>query len=150
MIAATAYMFEFPLKDVIVEHVIEVPFIQEPSYEGSSVKVSQNEFLGISDGTGIFYVRDGFHVKYSVEPGADPDRVRLYLENQVLVALLHQRKVINFHASSFIHERRGVMILGGTGAGKSSLTVSFARQGAGFLTDDFSPVVFRNGLPHIW
>jgi len=37
------------------------------------------------------------------------------------------------------------MILGETGAGKSSLTVSFALNGAGFMTDDLTPVIFREG-----
>ncbi len=78
----------------------------------------------------------GKEVKFSVEPSADPEWVQLYLSGQVLVALLHQRKIINFHASSFIHDGWGVMILGETGAGKSSLTVSFAIAGAGFLSDD--------------
>jgi hypothetical protein len=81
---------------------------------------------------------------------ADPEWVQLYLNNQVLVALLHQRKVINFHASSFIHKGKGIMILGETGAGKSSLTVAFAMKGAGFLSDDLTPVVFRKFVPHIW
>ena len=86
----------------------------------------------------------------SLEPGADPDWVQLYLNGQVLVALLHQRKIISFHASSFIHDGRGVMILGETGAGKSSLTVSFALAGAGFLSDDLTPVIFKGSKPYIW
>ncbi len=149
MIADTASMVEFPLKDVIIERVNEVPFIQGPWYEGASFKVSQNEFLGISHGMGLFYVRDGRYVKYSIEPGADPAWVKLYLKNQVIVVLLHQRKIINFHASSFIQTGRGVMVLGETGAGKSSLAVAFALAGAGFLTDDLTPVIFRQGRPHI-
>jgi hypothetical protein len=41
------------------------------------------------------------------------------------------------------------MILGETGAGKSSLTASFTLGGAGFLSDDLTPVFFRNGKSHI-
>jgi len=67
----------------------------------------------------------------------------------VLVALLHQRKIINFHASSFVYDGRGVMILGETGAGKSSLTLSFALRRGGFLTDDLTPVVFNGTEPCI-
>ena len=87
---------------------------------------------------------------YSIEARADPDWVNLYLNNQVLVALLHQRKIISFHASSFILDGRGVMILGETGAGKTSLTVAFAINGAGFMSDDLTPVIFRENVPHIW
>src|SRR5690606_25578607 len=59
-------------------------------------------------------------------------------------------KVISFHASSFMLDRRGVMILGETGAGKTSLTVAFAMNGAGFMSDDLTPVVFREDVPLIW
>ena len=41
------------------------------------------------------------------------------------------------------------MILGESGAGKSSLTASFALKGAGLLTDDVTPVVFIGKVPHI-
>jgi len=111
--------------------------------------VSQNEFLLKAEGTGQFYACDGREVDYSVMPDADDGCVQLYLNGQVLVALLHQRKIISFHASSFVHEGKGVMVLGGTGAGKSSLTVSFVLNGAGFLTDDLSAVILRDGKPHI-
>ena len=83
-------------------------------------------------------------------PEADPEWVQLYLNGQVLVALLHQRKIINFHASSFLHEGHGVMILGETGAGKTSLAVAFVMMGEGFLTDDMTPVVFTGAVPQIW
>ena len=72
------------------------------------------------------------------------------LNSQVLVALLHQREIINFHAGSFVYNGRGVMVLGETGAGKSSLVIAAAQKGAGFLTDDLTPVVFRDGYPCIW
>jgi len=120
-----------------------------PSCSTEKWQANQKEFLLRADGVGAFYVRNGNEVIYSVEEGADPDWVNLYLNGQVMVALLHQRKIISFHASSFIYDGRGVMILGETGAGKSSLTVSFVLDGAGFLTDDLSAVIFRDGRPQI-
>jgi hypothetical protein len=65
------------------------------------------------------------------------------------VALLHQRKIINFHASGFVYNGMGVMVPGETGAGKSSVTLSFALHGGGFLTDDLTPVVFEDEQPCI-
>lgn len=112
-------------------------------------QANQNEFLLEADGVGAFYVRNGNEVIYSVEEGADPDWVNLYLNGQVLVALLHQRNVISFHASSFVYDGIGVMILGESGAGKSSLAVAFALKGAELLTDDITPVFFRNSVLHI-
>jgi len=112
--------------------------------------VNYREFALHVEEVGDFYACDGNRVEFSPAKGSDPDWVNLYLNGQVLVALLHQRRIINFHASSFIHEGRGVMILGETGAGKSSLTASFTLNGAGFLSDDLTPVIFRESKPLVW
>lgn len=138
------------LPDVIVRQCISPRRVIDPAYSGESLQVNQREFATQVDGVGSFYACDGIEVEYSIMPGADHDWVKLYLEGQVLVALLHQRKVINFHASSIIHNKRGILILGETGAGKSSLTVSFALNGAGFLTDDLTPVIFKRSKPFLW
>jgi len=42
------------------------------------------------------------------------------------------------------------MILGETGAGKTSITMAFASAGAAFLSDDLTPVIFSEVAPHIW
>lgn len=141
---------DYPLRDVEISAVKQVSSIVHPLAEGVGWQSGPHEFLYTAAGTGSFYARDGKSVQYSTVPGADPEWVDLYLNTQVLVALLHQRGIINFHASSFIYNGQGVIVLGDTGAGKSSLTVSFAMDGAGFLTDDLTPVIFREGLPFIW
>ena len=143
-------MIRFPLSDVALSKVNTIAVLKDLSYSAENWQVNQHEFALQVPGVGSFYACDGKEVEYSVVPGADPGWVKLYLNGQVLAALLHQRRIINFHASSFIHDGRGVMILGETGAGKSSLTVSFALAGAGFLSDDLTPVLFRRSKPFIW
>lgn len=113
------------------------------------MRVGRNGVSYLVPGVGSFYVVGGDRLFYTVEPGADPDWVQLWLSNQVLVALLHQRGIISFHAGSFVYGGRGVLVTGATGAGKTSLTLAFALNGAGFLTDDLTPVVFRGGRPLI-
>ena len=140
----------FPLRDVILEETDTLPEVTPPISKGENWLANNHEFLLQVKDVGSFYVRDGREVRYHAVDGADRDWLQLYLNGQVLVALLHQRKIINFHASSFVYNGRGVMILGETGAGKSSLTASFALEGAGFLTDDITPVVYSDGDPLIW
>ena len=139
----------FPINDVTFTHVSSIPVVSDPLYSGENMTVSATEFAMKVPGTGSFYTREGKIVEYETEPGADPEWIRLYLKTQALVALLHQRGVISFHASCFINDRRAVMILGESGAGKSSLTASFVLDGAGFLTDDVTPVIFNKGLPQV-
>jgi len=141
--------YSLPVEGVSVSRDEELPVIVGPLLETDNLRVSPHECLLSVPEVGRFYIREGREVVYSVASGADPEWVKLCLNGQVLVALLHQRKIINFHASSFIYNDRGVMILGETGAGKSSLTVSFALTGAGFLTDDLTPVVFNGTEPSI-
>ena len=76
--------------------------------------------------------------------------IELYLNGSVYGAVLHQRKILPLHGSSFRYKGAAVMICGDAGAGKSSLTASFCLNGAEFLTDDVTPLVFRNGIPYIW
>lgn len=137
----------YSLPDLKIRLAERLPEIIKPVYAGSGMEVAPDRFLLKVPGVADFYVAEGRLVEYMCHPGADREWVRLYLEGVVLVALLHQRNIISFHASSFVSEGRGVMILGETGAGKSSLTLSFALNGAGFLTDDLTPVVFSGEQP---
>lgn len=124
--------------------------LTHPLHKAESWQVNQEEFALQVEGVGSFYASGGDRVEYSAEEHADPAWVKLYLNGQVLVALLHQRKIINFHASSFVHDGRGMMMLGETGAGKTSITMSFASAGAVFMSDDLTPVIFSEDDPHVW
>ncbi|MBE0655046.1 MAG: hypothetical protein IH594_14690, partial [Bacteroidales bacterium] len=64
-------------------------------------------------------------------------------------AILHQRKIIPIHGSTFIFNDEGIMICGDAGAGKSSLTAAFCFDGAEFLTDDITPLIFSDRDPYI-
>jgi len=137
------------LPEVEVHYSETLPKIQTPVYSGENFRVNQSEFVLFAPGVGDFYVRKGKEVTFSIHPGADEGWVRLYLNGQVAVALLHQRKILSFHASSFDYDGRGVMVLGESGAGKSSLTASYVLSGAGLLTDDVTPVVLIDTVPNI-
>lgn len=141
---------EIILPGVVAKRTEKDVALAHPGLVTAEWQASQNNYVLNVKGLGSFYVSGGNKVEYSADPGADPDWVNLYLQGQVLVALLHQRKVISFHASSFIFGGRGVMILGETGAGKTSLMVASVLAGAGFMSDDLTPVVFRDDMPNVW
>jgi hypothetical protein len=139
--------FTSSLPGVTVTRASSAGRVTDPGWSAEDTEASQSQFFLKVNRVGEFFAGEGKNVRYSPAPGADPAWVRLYLEGQVLVALLHQRKIINFHASSFIYDNKGVMILGATGSGKTSLTVAFALKGSAFLTDDLTPVIFNDGRP---
>lgn len=144
-----AIKVNYSLPDLKISRVDQLPEIIGPAYAASGMEVAPGELILKVPGVADFYVANGHLVEYVCHDSADSEWVRLYLEGVVLVALLHQRDIISFHASSFVFDGRGVMILGETGAGKSSLTLSFALDGAGFLTDDLTPVIFTGGRPSV-
>jgi hypothetical protein len=139
----------FPLDDVTLCLADKTLRVKDPLLSGDNWQVSQDEFAIRMNGVGDFYAAKGNYIEFKPCEGADPEWVKLCLGGRIAVALLHQRKTVSFHASSFIHNKQGIMILGETGAGKSALTASFTLNGAGFLTDDLTPVILRNSKPYI-
>ena len=114
------------LEGVTTSHSPRVREVKAPLFLSDGVAVNEREYSLTVPGVGDFYACDGSEAEYSPLPGADLQWVNLYLNSQVLVALLHQRKMMSFHAGSFLFRGRGVMVAGSTGAGKSSLTLAFA------------------------
>jgi len=140
----------FPLKDVNICKVDSLCDVANPIYSDTIMKVNQQEFSIDVEGVGSFFAKNGNYIEFCPTKDADPEWINLSLNSQMLVALLHQRKIINFHASSFIFNDTGIMLLGETGAGKSSITASFVLNGAGFLSDDLTAVTFKSDVPLIW
>jgi hypothetical protein len=142
--------YRFPLGDVIIVNTREKQRVTAPLFEDFYCSMNQDEFSMEVEGVGCFYVSRGNFISVVPCRDASPDAIELYLNGSVYGVILHQRKILPMHGSSFLYGGRGIMICGDAGAGKSSLTASFCLNGAGFLTDDITPVVFRDSLPYIW
>ena len=140
----------FPITDVDIEISHGKKEVDVALYDDGYYRLNQNEFSMDVEGVGWFYVSDGRHIYVSCYPGCDLAAVELYLNGSVYGAVLHQRKIVPMHGSCFRYHGIGVMLCGDTGAGKSSLTASFCLNGAEFLTDDITPLLYRNGKPYIW
>jgi hypothetical protein len=139
----------FPLKDVHIRQLPVTRKVTEPVYADETWRLNQNEFSMEVEGVGTFYATGGTEVEYTPVNGASKTSVRLYLNGSVYGAILHQRNILPLHASSFSWQGRGIVICGGSGAGKSTLTAAFCFDGAEFLTDDVTPVIFDHGRPEI-
>lgn len=139
----------FPLQDVEIKRVEKPRQVQNPDYANSWMSLNEREFFMEVKDVGRFYACDGRYIEFAPEPGAATPTIELYLNGSVYGAILHQRKILPLHGSSFVYNTKGVMLCGDSGAGKSSLTVSFCDSGAQFLTDDVSPVQLIDGIPHV-
>jgi hypothetical protein len=107
-----------------------------PSYAGSPDQL----VLALVD-VGRFLVRQGREVTMEPLPGVDADALRPYLLGSCLAAVLQQRGVLPLHASAVQSARGAIVILGGAGAGKSSLAAAFVRSGLSLIADDLCAIV---------
>jgi hypothetical protein len=142
--------FRFPLDDVTIEQAQVRRKISEALYNDAFYSLNQDEFSMDVKEVAWFYASGGNYISIVEYPGAAGNSVELYLNGSVYGAILHQRKILPLHGSCFSYEGSGIMICGDTGAGKSSLTASFCLDGAVFLTDDITPLLFKEGKPFIW
>ena len=139
----------FPLPDVTIKQVPATRQVEQPVYADSFWQMNQQAFAMQVQGVGEFYACNGNEVEYAPAPDVSQASLELYLNGSVYGAILHQRGILPLHGSCFAINDMGVMLCGESGAGKSSLTAAFCLDGAEFLTDDVTPMVFEDGRPHI-
>jgi hypothetical protein len=103
-------------------------------------KVKEDDFfLNVKD-VARYRVQNGEKIQICPYENANDESVMLFLEGSVFGALLHQRGILPFHGSSFVHKGKGIAVCGCSGAGKSAVTAAFCGQGATFVNDDITPV----------
>ncbi|MEE4178051.1 MAG: hypothetical protein V2I46_11145 [Bacteroides sp.] len=140
----------YPIKDVLIQSLPEIPFVEYPVYSTPEMEVNDRECRLVIPGAGVYYALEGKELWFKAQEGIDRRWVKAQLQGLPLAALLHQRGILHFHAASFVFEGAGVLLLGQSGAGKSSLTAAFHQAGSTALSDDLSAVVFEENKPMIW
>lgn len=142
--------FRFPLKDVTITVTEQKTQVSFPLYADNWNQVNQNEFALEVEGVAWFYAKNGNYIEICPYEKYNQHTLELYLNGSIYGAILHQRMILPLHGSSFNYNGNGIMICGESGVGKSSITASFSLNGAAFLTDDITPVLFTDNKPLIW
>jgi hypothetical protein len=128
---------EAPEADVLIaEGAVPLP-PQGPAPRGGMAWSSTPErcLLDIH-GVARFRVSGGQRITFERAGGVGDDFLRLYLLGSVLGVLWHQRGLLPLHAGAVAIDGRAWAFVGQSGAGKSSLVVTMAACGAGYLCDD--------------
>lgn len=121
--------------------------------------------LDVTDGTftlelpsvARYRVRGGNEIQVDRDPGGDPRDLRSFLLGTVFGALIHQRGLLQLHASAIGVGGAAILFCGESGAGKSTLSAALARRGHTILSDDTGVVVpddadrprFHPGVPRL-
>lgn len=69
----------------------------------------------------------------------DSATLKLFLLGSCMGAILIQRGIIPIHGSAIYYKGKGILIVGDSGAGKSSLASALIEKGAKLLSDDVIP-----------
>lgn len=100
--------------------------------------------------TAIFSIQEGRKITFSPLPGAEKDKIRLYLLGTCMGALLIQRKILPLHGSALAINGKAYALIGDSGAGKSTLSSAFLRKGYQLLSDDVIAVSLScEGTPFV-
>ncbi|WP_340112524.1 hypothetical protein [Maribellus mangrovi] len=143
------YKLRFPLKDVEIRITDTPTKIADPLFCKDQQCSAPDEFSMYMEGAGWLYTQGGNRLEFAPDTDAQDEIIEILVGNWGLVSLLHQRKWLNFHASAFALNEKGIMVCGDSGAGKSSLTAGFCAQGATFMNDDVTVIEFNDSKPMI-
>ena len=102
--------------------------------------------VSISSGQALFVIDpSGCGVDISWSRGMNLDDIVAYLLGPVIGCVLRLRGTILLHAGGILVNGRAILLIGDKGAGKSTLTAAFAREGFPILTDDLAPLTRDGG-----
>jgi hypothetical protein len=83
-----------------------------------------------------YFVDEGKRIIIEAVENADQDSIRLFCLSNAFAAALHHRKTIPLHCAALIDKGELVLILGDSGAGKSTTMASLIEKGLKPFSDD--------------
>ncbi len=99
-------------------------------------KLGDRYLLRFPDLADFYISGTGENVQCTPVPEVPLETIRHLFLDQVFPLALSKRGKLVLHASSVVSETGAIAFIGKTGAGKSTLAASFAKDGFPFITDD--------------
>jgi hypothetical protein len=144
--------YDFPIDSVEIDYSknsLNKNF-ESPHLCRTHLMVNENDFyLDIPD-IAQYRVKFGKNILIHLYKDYDEASVKSFLYGSVLGALLHQRSILPFHGNSFEYFGKGIIICGHSGSGKSSISAALCQNGGNFISDDISPIHFKNSEAYIF
>ncbi len=147
-------LFDLPEQEVEPDVTIRIAGVEvgQAGDEKSDpyIKLTPQEAIYSMAAVGKFYVNCGREITVDPDPDADLDLVRRYLIGVATALLLYQRRGIVLHASAVNIDGKGVVFLGGSGAGKSSMAAALMAKGHDLLVDDVTSIQIDVGTAWLY
>ena len=96
--------------------------------------------------TAQFYVEKGKKIVVEPEQGANMDLISSMILSAGLCLILLQRTEPVMHGSAIEKDGKAIIVSGGSGAGKSTITMELLKQDVGFLADDTVRIHNENSM----
>lgn len=98
------------------------------------------EYSWLSNSTCQIRVYNGTRLTYALTGNGNPEWLQTYILGYGLSMLALQRNMLPIHCSVVADERGAVLIAGESGAGKSTATTAFLKEGYTLMADDMALV----------
>ncbi len=135
--------------DVIVSYGETPEELPSPQTKGRRFQSAPGQFLLRIESLARYYVRNGREITVTAIPGAEEEKILIFLMGSAFGALLHQRSILVLHASAISIENAAIVFMGPSGIGKSTLAAGFHKRGCQFLADDVCAIALTNGKPAV-
>jgi GTPase SAR1 family protein len=133
-------------KDVRIQLGIVPNDINDMVEHSDQYQLSRTEFTFDIEDVARYHIIDGNQIVVEPYAETDMDRVTVYLLGTAMGVLFIQRNRIAIHGSTVSVGQRAIIITGDCGAGKTSLSSEFRKNGYGFLADDISAISMNQEL----
>lgn len=137
------------INDITIEYSSTISTIKDAMVDKPHLKILDDKFSIDVYTIGEFYAEKGSRITVKPHEGTDQKSIDLILNGSIFGAILHQKKILPLHGSSFSFKGKGITICGRSGVGKSSVTTAFCQNGGQFITDDITPIKIDNNIATI-
>jgi hypothetical protein len=117
----------------------------EFGFRSESIMISPKEYILHVKDVASYYVQEGKRIVIEKKEESDWDSVRLFCLSNAFAALLQQINLIPLHCSAFLANDELVLIMGDSGAGKSTTLAGMINRGFQPFSDDVCVPFFKEG-----
>ena len=116
------------IPDVVITYGKTPEALSDPNVSGVRYQAGPGKFFLQVDNVARYYAANGDNILIERESGAADEEVLLFLMGSAMGAILHQRNIQPLHGSAIKVDHEGVIFVGPSSIGKSTLAGGFQKR----------------------